>query len=110
MTSKLVTYGTLMHPMWGLEFIHYDTMSGDMYNLGGFPAVTTTGDTGNEFYYQVAQITPDLLPQLDRYEGVADGLYRRETVDTPVGPAYIYIFNRELPEGAQLINDWRGVR
>ncbi len=108
MSNKLVTYGTLMNPIWGLTFIPDSAgyMSGDMYSLGRYPAVTRLG-TDSHFFYKLAEITPDLLPQLDMYEGTAYGLYKRELTSTPFGDAWIYIYNQQLPAHANLIMSWK---
>ena len=107
--NKLIVYGTLMNPVFGLKFINSGYMAGDLYSLGRFPAVTRL-DTDNSFFFQLAEVTESQLMELDEYEGVDIGLYRREIVKLPPsmgGTAYIYILNQELPDHAKPIIDWR---
>jgi len=100
----LICYGTLMHS--GLPIKGELTLEGDMYSLDAYPAVTNL-DSSNKFYCQVAQVTREDLAILDHYENVQGGLFRREKIDTEYGPAWIYIFNQELPDHAKPIQDWR---
>lgn len=109
MSNKLVIYGTLMDPRFGLKKVHQGIMAGDLYALSHYPALVNV-NTDNQFYYEIAEVTPDDIKGLDIYEGVSSGLYRRELIDTPLGEAWTYIYNRELPDNAQLITDWRSVK
>lgn len=108
MTNELVLiYGTLMNPKWNLPIISEGFMNGDLYTLGRFPALTTL-DTDNQFYYRVASVPSTFMNVLDRYERVADGLYRRVKTTTPDGQdVWTYLFNQPLPAGAVAITDWR---
>lgn len=99
---KLCVYGTLMGrkpAVWsgrlpGLR----------MYSCGGFPACVK-GE--GEVTVEVQEVDEKDFIGLDRYEGVPF-LYTRETVNTPVGEAFIYIYARSIallqpvPSG-----DWR---
>ena len=78
-----------------------------MYNAGWFPAVVP-GEPGESVLIEVMDIgdADDTIRALDRYEGVPF-LYRREIVTTPVGEAFIYLFNGETENMSRIESgDW----
>lgn len=103
---KLVVYGTLKD-MPGFELIGPTTIQGQLYSLGPFPGAINIGDGDSTFKAYVYEVPDSMWDQLDQYEGVSSGLYRRGLVDTEYGQSFIYIFNKELPEGAPQIQEWR---
>ena len=49
----------------------------------------------------ILEISADHIPMLDKYEGVGNGLYKRETIEVDgVGPVEVYVF-------ACLLKSWR---
>ena len=94
MLDKLFVYGTLKNKIGAIRA----TTKGTLYSMGAFPALVLRGD--NIVYGEVIPTTPQELAQLDLYEGVAFGLYSRETivVDTEEGPigAYVYVAGPHL--------------
>jgi gamma-glutamylcyclotransferase (GGCT)/AIG2-like uncharacterized protein YtfP len=106
MKTLIVAYGTLMdwqQPEW--ETLGTRSFSGSMYDLGNFPGVVTL-EGENTFEADIMRIPVNYLPSLDQYEGVPS-LYQRLPISTDFGPASIYIFQPDVPEGATLINSWR---
>ncbi|WP_170871619.1 gamma-glutamylcyclotransferase family protein [Desulfosporosinus metallidurans] len=78
---------------------------GDLYCLGGFPAVMPgDGDVAGEVY----KVHVEAMPNIDRLEGynlrTDSGMYLRRWVDVEVGAetveALVYIWNRDLPRSA----------
>lgn len=89
-------------------------LPGDLFDLGSYPGLRHgTGRVVAELY---AILEPDVLLQLDHFEGVVpgrpkDSLYRRERIQLiePAGTeAWVYFYNRR-PAPAQRIasGDWR---
>ncbi|MFT7624642.1 MAG: gamma-glutamylcyclotransferase (GGCT)/AIG2-like uncharacterized protein YtfP [Myxococcota bacterium] len=60
----------------------------EMWDLDSYPAITPGGDTAivGELY----SIDDDLLARLDVLEEVPT-LYQRHRIETPLGPAWIYV-------------------
>jgi|SRR5271154_4964734 len=94
----------------GIRFIGEARMRGDLYKLHGeaFPGVVPTSAPnrfveGELFALRDPQKT---LPELDGFEGVEDGLFRRQLVDVWVRgrrlKAWAYLYARPL-NGANLI-------
>lgn len=51
-----------------------------LYDLGGYPAIALEPEDRNGVVGEVWSVTPEALEQLDRFEGVHEGLYRREPI------------------------------
>jgi len=103
MKDKLFVYGTLMtgkRPT--------DCVVGTLFNLGAFPGIILNGRTLVKG--EILEVNESMLEQLDVYEGVSSGLYRRELIKTFNGvEAWIYLFNKTIPEYAKIIESgkWR---
>lgn len=88
MRTRLFVYGTLKrgcsnHPqMAGAHFLGLArTPPGyRLYDLGGYPALVGTPEDVSGVVGEVWSVDPDGLDRLDRFEGVHEGLYRRETI------------------------------
>jgi len=76
-----------------------------MLDMGSYPAlVEGDGAMAGEVY----RIDPDMLPALDAYEG-CPGDYRRGSVDTPYGAAWVYLWDRPVPPVPVVAGgDWLG--
>lgn len=99
---KLFVYGTL-RPNKPAD----DSVRGDMYDLGAFPAVVSVGDSDNLVQGNVVIVNDEQLKALDVYEGVAVGLYRRiRTTTTNGDEVWIYEYGGVLPEGLPLLQEW----
>jgi gamma-glutamylcyclotransferase (GGCT)/AIG2-like uncharacterized protein YtfP len=88
---------------------------GQLYHLpAGYPAVVLGGDS--RVHGQIVDAPGDrLLAMLDVYEGVADGLYRREIVGATLGlrteRAWVYVTDAaRVTQGRHLTQGrWRSV-
>jgi gamma-glutamylcyclotransferase (GGCT)/AIG2-like uncharacterized protein YtfP len=103
----LFAYGTLVPPDASRredEGWTSDAVRGRLYDLGPYPGlVDLDNPTAGwiEGFVRVVDIL-ELVGRLDPYEGVDEGLYRRERVTTRSGVrAWIYVYNRPLPGGAR---------
>jgi len=101
---KLLVYGTLKvgngRPV---------KVVGTLYNLGPYPGFVPEGDT--EVEGEILLVNYNTLLQFDQYEGVNQGLYRREKIKTTEGEeVWIYIYNQPLPGTARKIESgvWKG--
>ena len=107
----MVTYGTLMKGnhndrfMRNAELVGEGRFKGDLYCLGGFPAVMHgEGDVVGEVY----RVPVGAIPDIDRLEGYIartdSGMYLKRKVAVQVGgetiEALVYIWNRDLPRHA----------
>lgn len=118
--STLFVYGTLMTGggreamLRGLRR-EAATVRGTLYDLpAGYPAITTgDGTVTGEVVYDVDDAR---LAVLDRFEGVAEGLYRREHVVVQAGTvslaAFVYVMDDPVARGGRLVasGKWRPVR
>jgi gamma-glutamylaminecyclotransferase len=57
-----------------------------LYDLGGYPGIVAQADDPNGVVGEVWAVTDEALQRLDRFEGVHEGLYRREPL--PLLPPY----------------------
>ncbi len=117
--SDLFVYGTLMRGQsQGALLAHLPRVDarirGRLYRMpGGYPALVP-GEGGEVYGELIRGVEPRLWPLLDRYEGVDEGLYRREHHDVLVGllrhAAVVYVGVEPLRHGGVLLPDgrWRG--
>lgn len=118
-TFDLFAYGTLRagaaaaSVLDECEWLGEGTVHGILYDIDGrFPALVLYGTDG-PVRGELWRCPAALLPRLDRYEGTADGLFRRVAVEaeTPRGrtPCWVYAagpalsrklaFERRIPSG-----------
>lgn len=82
-----------------------------MISLGAFPGLIPTEDN-HDISVEIYKVTEEVLERLDRLEGYTgsayDGFYGRDVIDTPVGPAYVYVLG-EAYEGHEPVTsgNWR---
>ncbi len=115
-TARLLfAYGTLIpHDPTSLhrEGWSPDAVRGRLYDLGPYPGLVDLDDPGASWVEGYVRPVTDgeLVDRLDPYEGVEEGLYRRDMTITRAGrPAWIYTYARPLPATARgPIGRWRG--
>lgn len=109
MIQKIFVYGTLRtggyfsRVLPTAKSIVLQTLTGiRMYTLGAFPCVIITGEDTDYVLGELRDYTnlledewTALIKELDRIENVSSGLYKRETINTKLGEAVIYVANRE---------------
>jgi gamma-glutamylcyclotransferase (GGCT)/AIG2-like uncharacterized protein YtfP len=115
MTVLLFAYGTLMpaDPETGArEGCSSDAVRGRLYDLGPFPALVDVDDPSAGWVEGFARSVElaELEGPIDRWEGVADGAYRRVETTTRNGQrAWVYVYSRPLPPDADgPLDRWRG--
>jgi gamma-glutamylcyclotransferase (GGCT)/AIG2-like uncharacterized protein YtfP len=87
-----------------------DQVRGLLYDLGRYPAAVCVGAVAQAVYGYVMEIAEsELIDQLDAFEGLADGLYRRIRTVTRAGfEVWIYEYARPIPQSAPgPIERWR---
>ncbi|MEZ6047298.1 MAG: gamma-glutamylcyclotransferase family protein [Planctomycetaceae bacterium] len=81
--------------------IKADRVHGLLYDLGEYPAAVQIDQVEDWFAGHLIAIPSELFQQLDDYEGVDEGLYRRIRTVTESGEStWIYEFIRSLPSTA----------
>jgi gamma-glutamylaminecyclotransferase len=124
-TFNLFVYGTLLSGsgadalLGDCERLGAGTVHGTLYDIDGrFPAIVLYGAASVRG--EVWRCPAPLLLQLDRYEGVEEGLFRRVAVEPALAdgaavPAWIYAagpaLSRKLRQDARVPGgDWRAHR
>jgi gamma-glutamylcyclotransferase (GGCT)/AIG2-like uncharacterized protein YtfP len=89
-TFNLFVYGTLRRGdvaedvLHGCDWLGEATVAGVLYDIDGrFPALLLYGDA--LVHGELWRCPAALLPELDAYEGAADGLFRRVGVEVTAG-------------------------
>jgi gamma-glutamylcyclotransferase (GGCT)/AIG2-like uncharacterized protein YtfP len=81
-----------------------DRVRGRLYDLGPYPALIDCGNAQAGWVEGYARpVDPiELTGQLDPYEGVDEGLYRRMAATTEAGRSvWVYVYARPLPPGVR---------
>jgi gamma-glutamylcyclotransferase (GGCT)/AIG2-like uncharacterized protein YtfP len=98
-TFRLFTYGTLRRDgraagiMAACEHLGSASIRGVLYDIDGrFPALVLYG--GDPVHGEVWRCPASMLAELDAYEGVGSGLFRRiaAEVETDRGPAACWLY------------------
>ena len=116
MTTTLFAYGTLGPdgPEAAAKGWTPDSVRGRLFDLGTYPALVDSDDPHAGWVDgHVCEVDPDILAgALDAYEGVPEGLYRRDEVTTRSGRrAWVYVYARPVPPGARgPLDRWDGRR
>jgi indolepyruvate decarboxylase len=81
-----------------------DRVRGRLFDLGPYPALVDLDDPAAGWVE--GRVRPvgldELVGALDPYEGVDEGLYRRERATTEAGRlVWVYVYARPLPRGAR---------
>ena len=107
-TFNLFAYGTLRSDapdglLDGCERVGTGVVRGTLYDTGSYPALLLTG---NDPVPGVIWRCPyHRLPDLDRYEGTADGLFRRAAVEVEGHACWVYVAGPKL--GPRLVPEAR---
>jgi gamma-glutamylaminecyclotransferase len=88
MSTLLFVYGTLKRGCSNHQHLADQTFLGlartvpgyRLYDLGGYPAIVAQADAPDGVVGEVWSVNDEALERLDRFEGVHEGLYRRETL------------------------------
>jgi gamma-glutamylcyclotransferase (GGCT)/AIG2-like uncharacterized protein YtfP len=107
MPELLFAYGTLGPP--GSEAVAQggwiaDAVRGRLFDLGPYPALVDADDPDADWVEgHVRPVAPRELSEfLDPYEGVDEGLFRRDEVTTRAGRrVWVYVFARPVPPTAR---------
>ena len=76
---------------------------GTLFDVGEYPALMLAGD--DVVRGEVWRCPWDVLPELDRYEGVGDSLFRRAAVEVDGTVCWVYVAGPRL--GPRLLPDTR---
>ena len=116
MTTFLFAYGTLAPDESDVaERCGWvpDRIRGRLFDLTDYPALVALNDPEAGWVSGfVRRVEPGEFARLDLYEGVDEGLYRREITTTESGRlAWVYVYVPPLPSGARgPIDRWDGPR
>ena len=88
MKSLLFVYGTLKRGCGNHRYLADQTFVADartvpgyqLYDLGGYPGIAREPGDAEGVTGEVWSVTEEGLLRLDRFEGVHEGLYRREAI------------------------------
>ena len=112
----LFTYGSLTSGraeakalLEGCERVGTGEIRGTLYDAGEYPAVLLDGE--DRVRGEIWRCPADLLPRLDAYEGVADGLFRRAAVSVADVACWVYVAGprlgpRLVPEARLPAGEW----
>jgi gamma-glutamylcyclotransferase (GGCT)/AIG2-like uncharacterized protein YtfP len=91
-----------------------DAVRGRLFDLGPYPALIDLDVPGTGWVEGFVRIVSDgeLENQLDGWEGVDEGLYRREQATTRSDRrVWVYVYNQPLPQHARgPLTRWHGSR
>ena len=119
MKTLLFVYGTLKRgcsnhrQMTGLTFVgKARTQPGfRLYDVGGYPGLVAVSDERDGVHGEVWAVDDADLERLDRFEGVAEGLYRREAVPlaAPFNAKTVdaYVFASGVGGRPMIGSEWR---
>jgi gamma-glutamylcyclotransferase (GGCT)/AIG2-like uncharacterized protein YtfP len=88
-----------------------DAIRGRLYDLGPYPGLVDLDDPAAPWVGGFVKPVDEsvLTDHLDPYEGVDEGLYRREATTTRAGrPAWVYVYAGSLAGARGPIEAWRG--
>jgi len=107
MNTRLFVYGTLKRGCCNHGQIAGQTFLGPavtppgfcLYDLGGYPAIVARPDSPTGVLGEVWSVDAECLERLDRFEGVHEGLYRREAITLlpPFAEPTIEVYVSALP-------------
>jgi gamma-glutamylaminecyclotransferase len=118
MNTLLFAYGTLKRgcsnhaQMAGQTFLGpAQTVPGfRLYNVGGYPGLVIKPDDPGSVIGEVWSVDPEGLQRLDVFEGVQEGLYRRERVPLlrPFADRAVeaYVYPHSITGRAEVGSEW----
>jgi gamma-glutamylcyclotransferase (GGCT)/AIG2-like uncharacterized protein YtfP len=88
MSTLLFVYGTLKRGCSNHRYLSDQTFVGEartvpgfrLYDLGGYPGIVAQPDDREGVIGEVWSVNDEGLHRLDAFEGVHEGLYRRESI------------------------------
>jgi gamma-glutamylaminecyclotransferase len=116
--TRLFLYGTLRrggsahHRLAGQRFLGEARTAGGygLFRLSGYPGLVPVPEHVEGVVGEVWEVDAAALARLDAYEGVSEGLYRRETVPlrAPFDGAGVeaYVYARPVTGRAFLGSEW----
>lgn len=119
MNVLLFVYGTLKRgcsnhrQMAGCTFVaEANTRPGfQLYDVGGYPGLVAVLDDPDSVLGEVWSVDAAALERLDRFEGVDEGLYRRETIPlaAPFADQTVntYVWGSTVNGRAKIGSEWR---
>lgn len=107
-TFHLFAYGTLKSDappglLDGCERVGTGVVHGTLYDVGDYPALLLSGD--DPVPGVIWRCPFPRLAELDRYEGVAEGLFRRAAVRVGEHACWVYVAGPKL--GGRLVPEAR---
>ncbi len=81
-----------------------DAVRGRLFDLGPYPALVDLEQPGTGWIegYTRTVSNDELIQKLDPYEGVGEGIYRRESARARSGrPVWVYVYARPIPARAR---------
>ncbi len=84
-----------------------DRVRGDLFNLGSYPGAARLGTSTQWISGVTLEIDEDELADLDDFEDVESGEYRRILIETEQGfHAFIYEYLGPIPEQSRVLTAW----
>lgn len=117
MNVRVAVYGTLRRGGSNHHFLENEKLEAQiitpvlqLYSLGQYPGAVWSESNGTIIeIYSLSETKLALLDQLEEFDpdSPADSEYLRESLDTSLGPCWVYIYNRSV-DPSQLIasGDW----
>lgn len=116
----LFVYGTLKRGASNHQWLAGQTFIGEartqpgyrLYDVGGYPAMVLQPGGSEGVWGEVWSVAAGALQQLDEFEGIAEGLYRREPV--PLLPPFAeqtieaYVYPHSIVGRAEVGSVWYG--
>ena len=110
----LFTYGMLQpgcRPPKSLRASWPDAVPGELYDLGLYPGAVNVGDSPDWIEGHVLEIDEAQLPEIDEFEAVDKGEYRRKRVTTRGGrEVWVYEYLRSICDAYARVERWTGPR
>lgn len=82
-----------------------------LFEVGGYPGLVARAGGGTQVRGEIWSVSTDALRRLDRFEGVAEGLYRRERVAMAgeFSPLEVeaYVYARDVRGRPEVGAEWR---
>jgi gamma-glutamylcyclotransferase (GGCT)/AIG2-like uncharacterized protein YtfP len=75
-----------------------------LYDFGGFPGIVATPDDHDGVVGEVWSVDQEALVELDEFEGVHEGMYRREPVEllAPFAGQVVHAYVSGLPPAGRI--------
>lgn len=119
MKTPLFVYGTLKRGGMNHRYLQRETFVAEaklapgfrLYDVGGYPGLVPDANATYPISGELWEVSDAGLAELDRFEGVPEGLYRREAVQLEGAhkgvAAQCYIYARSVAGLQDLGDAWR---